>query len=107
MITPTNTDDVCKEAFIFAVALGVMSAVILTFMLLISDFVGFYQTREHISCPPGGVCQYIGWAGIAGIVLTGYGVGLGYAFYRFYIWAHYRENPHLLLPAYQRDEVDA
>jgi len=68
-----------KEARILALILGGFTAVLLTLMILMSDFLGAYQVKEGQNCPPGGICHNLGWAGLFGIALTGYGIGLGWA----------------------------
>ena len=76
-------------------------------MILMSDFLGAYQVKEGQNCPPGGICHYLGWAGLFGIALTGYGVGLGWAVYKLCIRAYSRKHPELLRPAWRRAELDA
>ena len=52
-----------KEDLILALLLGGFTAVLLTLMLLMSDFLGAYQVKEVQNCPPGGICHNLGWAG--------------------------------------------
>lgn len=104
MPTPTEAR---KEALILAFLIGGMTAIIMTTMVFISDFLGFHQVKEGQNCPQGTTCHYLGWIGLAGLALTGYGIGLGWAVYRVYLRNYYRKNPKLLLPAYRREEPDA
>ena len=104
MPTPAETQ---KEALILALISGGLTAIVMTTMVFISDFLGFHQVKEGQNCPPGATCHYLGWIGLAGLLLTGYGIGLGWAVYLIYLRNCYRKNPKLLLPAYRRKEPDA
>ena len=96
-----------KEALILALLISGLTAIAMTTMVFMSDFLGFYQVKEGQNCPPGATYHYLGWIGLAGLILTGYGIGLGWAIYRIQLRNCYRKNPKLLLPAYRREEPDA
>ena len=60
MSTPAETR---KEALILALLIGGLTAIAMTTMVFMSDFLGFYQVKEGQNCPPAQPATT--WAGLA------------------------------------------